>query len=684
MGIDLGTTFSAVACLGADGRPRIIANEYGRPITPSVVCFDGGRIAVGDEARERQANGATEIAAFFKRAMGDPYFSLEFGGQSYTAPQLSALVLRHLKELATKDLGEPVTAAVITVPAYFTNLQREATIEAGGLAGLEVLSIISEPTAAALAYGLRPGRAGETILVYDLGGGTFDVSLVRISDTELRVIGTDGDHSLGGKDWDDRLVSELAQRFNAEFRTELVGENYDDLLVRAEALKRSLSVREVVEISLQAGGHTARYQVTRAQFENLTGDLLERTRRLTERVLEEAGLGWDQISGVVPVGGSTRLPMVRALLAEISGRPSLAGVQPDEAVALGAAIQAALDLEAAQPTGPRFFLPSRRAVVDVMSHSLGMIATNRDNNRYVNSILIRRNQPIPSLETRPYRLRVSRRHQNRLEVFLTQAESDDPLQCVYLGKYVFSDIPVGSAPSCDIDVTYAYAQGGVVKVSAKERASGHELSLSVEPLPDDVPARFAGSPAADRARDRVAVYLVFDVSGSMGGSPLVEAKKAAHAFIAECDPAMMTIGIMAVANEVRVLLAASENVMEIEHAIDRLEVGLGYGNSAHPFDEVHRLLEPLPGPRYAVVLADGVWEQQMHAVKRAQRCHAAGIEIIAVGFGGADQKFLRQISSSDQSVFTDLGHLSETFSSIAQELADLGGSTGAGRLTVHG
>jgi molecular chaperone DnaK len=265
VGIDLGTTFSAIACLSpGDQKPRIIPNEAGRGITPSVVCWVDGRLAVGDDAKECQANGHSALA-FFKRAMGDPYFVVELGGRSYTAVGLSALVLGALRDQASQYLNETVREAVITVPAYFTNVRREATIQAGREAGLEVLSILSEPTAAALAYGLRPGAPG-AVLVYDLGGGTFDVSLVAITDTQLRVVATDGDHSLGGKDWDDRLLYWVAEQFDREVGGDLLGSMRDDALIAAENAKRALSAREQTTISIGDRTHTRQYTVTRERF----------------------------------------------------------------------------------------------------------------------------------------------------------------------------------------------------------------------------------------------------------------------------------------------------------------------------------------------------------------------------------------------------------------------------------
>lgn len=681
VGIDLGTTFSVVAYINQEGKPEGIPNEYGRLVTPSVVYLGEDGPIVGDEAKERQAFGEIEIAAFFKRHMGDPYFELLFDGNTYSPTDLSALVLKQLKEVAEQHLAKPVTHAVITVPAYFNNMQREATIEAGKLAGLEVLSIISEPTAAAFAYGMRPTQGTQTVLVYDLGGGTFDVSVVQITPTEQRVLGTGGDHNLGGKDWDDRIFAYLVQKFEEQFGREPVGDDFNELLVKSERAKQSLSVRESVKIRVQAGRQKGTYELTRQQFEALTSDLMERTQRLTEQVLEEINLTWRDLTNVLLVGGSTRMPMVKEYVARMSGKPPLTSVNPDEAVALGAAIQAALDIEGQQATNkPQFFLAGRKKSVDVMSHSLGMIAINEDNSKYINSIIIEKNQPIPSRQTRPYTLRVSRRTESKLEVYMTQGETDDPMSCAYLGKYVFSNMPSVADKKAILDITYAYDKNGVVKVSAEERSSKQPLTLSIEPLPDDVPDRFALPPTQHVAREHLTVYLAFDLSGSMDGRPLREAQKAAHAFISQCDLSNTSIGLISFSDSVLVDVNACQNAKKLANAINKLSIGrTGYGNGTHPFDEIHKLFtggflsKGVEGLHYALVLADGVWSNQRGAIRQAKKCHAAGIEIIGIGFGGADKKFLRQISSSDEhSFFTSMNDLTETFSHIAQELTEGG------------
>ncbi len=673
VGIDLGTTYSVVAYINEEGRPAIVLNEDGKAITPSVVYLDEGGPLVGQAAKDKQAQGSSEVASFFKRHMGERDFLLPFGQRDYTPTDLSALLLAHLKQQAEAFFGEPVTDAVITVPAYFRHDQRLATLEAGSRAGFNVLKIISEPTAAALAYGLRPSNKSQRVLVYDLGGGTFDISLVEITPSELRVLATDGDHTLGGKDWDERLIHFLSSQFEHDFGLSLLDEEINDLRVLAEEVKFALSVRQSASARVQAHGHIGSYTISRQQFESLTDDLMERTRQLTQQVLRESGFDWADLDGVLPVGGSTRMPMVSDYIRRMSSKAPIAGINVDEAVALGAAIQAAMESHSAVP-----MLRGSKATTDVIAHSLGLIAESSDRSRYVNSILIPKNKPIPSAESRPYRFRTRRAGNSELEVFLTQGETDNPQHCAYLGCYVFSDFPASLAgKEVVLDVSYEYDKNGTVNVSAVETSTHHPLTLTIKPVPSDVPARFLGRPSdmqAQEVSEHLTVYLVFDVSGSMSGSPIAEAQRAAEGFLSQCDLATTSIGIISVSDSVQVNLQASQNSKDILQAIHGLYVGsTGGGNAGHPFDVIYDLYRDASGLRYAVVLADGVWENQDGAIRQARRCHKSDIQIISIGFGGADKRFLNAIAStSDLSIFTSQHGLTEAFSTIAREITESG------------
>jgi uncharacterized protein YegL len=367
------------------------------------------------------------------------------------------------------------------------------------------------------------------------------------------------------------------------------------------------------------------------------------------------------------------MPMVRERITRLSGREPLGGVHPDQAVAIGAAIDAATETQrkqaGADTTAPKQY--GLRLTQDVIAHSLGMIAENTGRSRYVNSVLIRKNLPIPAQESRPYQFRLRDTGENLLEIFLTQGETDDPQDCAYLGRYVVTGFGPGSGDTV-VDIEYAYDHSGLVHVAAIDRSTTRPLLVTIDEVPPDVPGRFLSKPGGSGGREHTTVYLAFDLSGSMIGDPLAEAKRAAHAFVGQCDLSTTSVGLIGFADRVQVCQTATQNATDIGRAIDGLDTGTtGFGNSTHPFDELHDLLADSPGARYAIVLADGRWVGQDRVVPRATRCHKAGIETISIGFGSADQEFLRQIaSSSEQSMFTDLNRLTESFTTIARELTE--------------
>src|SRR3954463_3789459 len=338
VGIDLGTTFCATAHIDVYGKPQIIPNAESELLTPSVILFDGTSVIVGTLAKNNSVAEAEKIVDFVKREMGKPkeQFSREFGGKVYSAEELSALILRKLKADAEKYLKEPVTDAVIPVPAYFNDAERTATITAGQLAGLNVLQIVNEPTAAALAYGLDKLDESHTVFVFDLGGGTFDVTIMRIADHKLDIIATNGDHRLGGKDWDDIIVNYIAEEFDR-----VHGENplldlqsYQDLQTRAVAAKIQLSSRPQVAVVHQHHGNSIKVDITREEFEKRARHLVEKCKIICEMTLQDANLQWSDITKILPVGGMTRMPMIREMVSSIANVPVISEVNPDEAVAV--------------------------------------------------------------------------------------------------------------------------------------------------------------------------------------------------------------------------------------------------------------------------------------------------------------------------------------------------------------
>ncbi len=341
LGIDLGTTFSAMSIVNQYGKPEIITNAEGFPTTPSVVHFyDDDACVVGDEAVKMVVIDPENVIRFIKRHMGEEDFSLEFFGRSHTPQEISALILRKLKEDAEELLGCEINDAVVTVPAYFNSAQRGATAEAGAIAGMNVLSIINEPTAAAIAYGLDRIGGSRKLLVLDLGGGTFDVTVMEIQGTKLSTLASDGNAELGGKDWDDRLLNHVAEEFYEKFQLDPRDDAapYQELYERCLHAKISLSSKERAVIPVNYRGKRMAVRVTRDLFEELTADLVQQCEDTSEIVLEKSGLGWKDLDDVLLVGGSTRMPMVRNMLSRLSGSEPAEGVNPDECVALGAAL----------------------------------------------------------------------------------------------------------------------------------------------------------------------------------------------------------------------------------------------------------------------------------------------------------------------------------------------------------
>lgn len=675
LGIDLGTTFSVVSVIDKEGIPKVLNNSEGKTLTPSVIYFGEENILVGEEAKEMQAMGDENVASFFKRNMGDEYFGLNFRDEYYNSEKLSTILLKKLKKDAEAALKTSVEDAVITVPAYFNNSQREATINAGKAAGFNVLSIINEPTAAAIAYGMRNDDIEKNLLVYDLGGGTFDVTLVHIDASSIEVLGTDGDHELGGKDWDDRAAVYIGQKFFEKTGINPLDdmESYNDILVKSENIKKQLSTREKCQTTICFGEFKETFEITREILESITGDLLERTKRLSEDVLKNAGLSWKQLSGVLPVGGSTRMPMVLEFIKKISGKAVVSGINVDEAVSIGAAIEASRQ---AKIDGKNVFtLGSYKKTEDVMSHSIGMAAISKDGARYINSIIISKNKRIPCKETRPYVIRTGRNRSNVLDVYMLQGESEDIQNCSILGKYTFSNIEHENSKQAVIDIEYAYNKNGVVTVSAVQRKTGKRLSLSIEKYEEDLQWLYS-EPKEEEEKIHKSIVVAMDLSGSMRGEPLKNAVSAAKNFVSEVDMDNSEVGIVAFANKDEIVVDLTSEEDKIIEAIDNLNsVKVGTSTTSEPFSKAYDMLKSADGDSYIVVLTDGQWYGKKDVIGIANKCKEDGIEIAAIGFGSAKKEFLDKIATCEEnSIFTEAAKLTQSFSKIARVISKTSGN----------
>jgi molecular chaperone DnaK len=469
IGIDLGTTYSAVAMMGELGRPEIISNREGENITPSVVLFQSDSTLVGTMAKRSAAMAPLDTVQFVKRAMGDPTWRFETtDGVAFRPEEISALIIKRLKEDAELHLGGPVDQAVITVPAYFDDGARRATKDAGTIAGLTVHRVLNEPTAAALAYGLNTADAG-TVLVYDLGGGTFDVTVMRIENREFTTIATNGDRNLGGFDWDNALMQLLNSRFQEQGGTDLLDDDHTeaDLREKAENAKRALTTIPKTKVVLSAAGVTKTVEVTREEFEETTSSLLSRTRDLTAIMLEDAGLSWSDVDRVLLAGGSTRMPMVRVMMESFSGKEVERAVNPDEVVALGAAVQAHLvDVDL---TGAKSALPAI-IVRDVTSQGLGTLA-RAETHGMENVVIIAPNTRIPAKHTSSFRTVAD--NQTEIRVSVTQGDDADPSFVKVIGEQI---LPIPSYPAgAPVDVTFAYDIDQTVFIEVTDLTTNRSL-----------------------------------------------------------------------------------------------------------------------------------------------------------------------------------------------------------------
>ena len=475
VGIDLGTTFSAISHINDNGVPELIPNEEGKRLTPSIICYNNGDFIVGEYAKMNALAVPDKTVEFIKREMGRSIteFSREFDGIEYSAEDLSAEILKKLKKDAETKLSEKITDAVITVPAYYNDPERQATIRAGEIAGLNVQHIINEPTAAALSYGMHHIGNKLTVLVFDLGGGTFDVTIMEVDRQELNILATNGNHRLGGKDWDDRIIEDFAENFEIEHGVDPLEDSYayQDIQRYAIEGKEYLSRLDQCRISCSYDGKSHQVVLTKEKFEELTADLVEKCKDLVNVVLDEVGLTKGQIDNVLLVGGSTRMPIIRNMIEEHFGKPPDTYLDPDEAVVLGAAVMGELiESENTQKRG--FLRPTSNAskqnfgikrISDVCSHNLGMVAL--DNGELSNSIIIPKNTNIPCKDSKDY---ISH-NQPEIDVIVLQGGEDrDPRNSTVRDAYEVFDIPSSPTRETRIKVTFKYDVNGVIEVEAED------------------------------------------------------------------------------------------------------------------------------------------------------------------------------------------------------------------------
>ena len=469
VGIDLGTTNSVVSTMEG-GEPTVIANAEGDRTTPSIVGFaKGGEVLTGEVAKRQAVTNPDRTLASVKRHIGTNW-SVEIDDKSYTAQEISARVLQKLKRDAEEYLGVDVTEAVITVPAYFDDAQRTATKEAGQIAGLDVLRIINEPTAAALAYGLDKETDDQTILVFDLGGGTFDVSVLEIGEGVFEVKSTAGDTRLGGDDWDERVIDWLSDSFKGDHGVDLKADAMalQRLKEAGEQAKKDLSSKQTTQINLpfitatDSGPLHLDYELTRAKFQEITGDLVARCKPPFKQAIDDASLKPNDIDHVIMVGGSTRMPAVQELVLEMTGKESHKGVNPDEVVAVGAAVQAGV---------------LKGDVKDVLLLDVTPLSLGIETKGGVMTKLIERNTTIPTKRAEVFT--TADDMQPSVEIHVLQGEREMASGNKTLGKFQLVDLPPAPRGVPQIEVTFDIDANGIVNVSAKDRATDKEQSITI-------------------------------------------------------------------------------------------------------------------------------------------------------------------------------------------------------------
>jgi molecular chaperone DnaK len=480
LGIDLGTTFSAVASLDDRGRAFTISNEDGDVLTPSAVHLSDDGAVVGQAALNQALETPGDVAVLIKRRMGYADFGRLVHGRDFRPETLAALILKKLVHDASRQIGE-VGRVVVTVPAYFDDTRRKATQDAGRIAGLENVAIFDEPCAAALSFAALAGIEffGERhVLVYDLGGGTFDVSVVRLARKRFQTIAIEGDVQLGGHDWDARIVDHVASAFATKYdhdpRTD--PKSSSQLFAAAERAKRTLSKLAKTTVTCVHAGRTLEVPLTRAEFEKMTRDLLTRTRLTVQQVMKQANVGWDKIDKVLLVGGSTHMPMTREMVRELSGKEPESNLAVSEVVARGAALHCGfLQAREVESAGKKSG-DDNVVEIQVNAHSLGVEV--RAQNRRINDVIIPKNTQLPSGGTRVYH--TVKTGQKSVRVKILQGEAHQAEACIPVGECWIHELPASLPNHSPVEVTCRCADDGIISVTAKDKTSGKAVRADLK------------------------------------------------------------------------------------------------------------------------------------------------------------------------------------------------------------
>ncbi|MCP4217869.1 MAG: Hsp70 family protein [bacterium] len=664
IGIDLGTTFSCMAYLDESRTPTIIPNRENKELTPSIVLFGEEGVTVGDPAYNQLFTRGDECVQSIKRLMGDDTYRFK----DHNPTDISAEILKKLKSDAEEYFQQPVNEAVITVPAYFGDAQRRATREAGEKAGFKVLALPNEPTAAAIYYGVQKMRGGEKILVYDLGGGTFDASVLLYENDDFHILSNDGSRELGGKNWTEEVIQWVNGKFEALYGIYPGTDSHmrETIAEACENAKKQLSKLPVVDIPLSYKGRSEILTLTREEFDNMTEHLLMQSMAKVHDALEKASLDWGGLDTLLLVGGSTRLKQVEERLAEESGKVPVKFGSVDTIVALGAAIYTGQEM---QDDGSRKITVRKRGagitvktLRETTTFGLGTLVEVHDGQsaHFESSLIIEPRAMVPAQRTRAdYK---TAPNQTRIDIPVVQVNRDglSPDHCELMKGYVFTGIPQRSEPS-SIEVTFKYDKDNIIDVDAVDLETGSVLKKDEGPfvLPDVTAVTAAGTNAADP----VSILILLDTSGSMCGEPLEQAKQELEKVCRELlQKEDVEVGLIEFGWDIRVVCPLSNDIQQVIDSVADLEAGNGT-----PMKEGLELaldtLTGIRGDRYAVLISDGFPNRRKKALQAAEDLKGDGVTLYTISIEDGGAEFLQGIGDGYRQIDTAAG-ISEAVSNL--------------------
>ncbi len=650
VGIDLGTCYSSLAYVNPETKELVLVpNMEGERKTPSItVRLEDGTLLFGQEALDKRTAGEGEIVS------------------------LSEHYLRYFLEVAKQSIKQTITEAVITVPSFFTDGERRHIKELVSQTGVQVVGIINESTAAALAYSYRNTETKARVLIYKLGGGSFEAAVADIEETRVRILGTTGSRDLGGKEWEDVIASYIQDQFYREFKVDFTEDKVESIRVRtlSEQIKVRLSQVSGAEAVVHYKDYTGKYYITRDLLFQMTKTMLNLTIDMVRKLLFSLSIKESELQGILYSGGATKMPMVKEQLERELKCGSIMGVNIDYDAVYGAAIKAWLWSKDKA---------SLDKIHEVVSSSMGMISVSLDGAWYVNSILLKKNERLPCSNTRTFRLNVPKEG-GHMSIYLLQGEEPSPKDCMLVGKYKIDHISYVEGGVTLIDVTYTYDADAIIHIKAHQRETGEELAILKDLIPLDM-EWVKGSPKVVKeeiANEEGIVYLCVDLSGSMAGTPFIEAKRALIRLVSDLDLTSKKVGIIGFSEQSQMILLPTDHCNNITRTLQRLHISgrmFSYGNGTSPFALIydrHCQNDNSLNPGISmVIVTDGQWPDKERAMQVANLCKEKGIAVYTMAFGNADYEYLAKLSSfKELSDFTKKSNNKGEWLSIAQIVSE--------------